>query len=140
MHLFLAKDAMPLDRHSKRFLEMLAAAMRFDTRLACMPRLYRRARSLAAEFARHDGLRVNPAVPQTNMFHLHVDAPADAVMDARDAIAEADGCWLFNGFSPTEVPGWSVTELYVGDRLLDIDDEQLKPLIERLCRLIARPS
>jgi threonine aldolase len=116
-----------------------AAAMRFDDRLACMPRLYRRAQSLAAELARHDGLRVNPAVPQTNLFHLHFDAPADAVMDARDEIAERDGCWLFNGVIPTEVPGWSVTELYVGDRLLDIDDEQLKPAIERLCRLIARP-
>ena len=115
-----------------------AAAMRFDDRLACMPRLYRRAGSLAAEFARHPGLRVNPEPPHTNLFHLHLDAPADAVMDARDEVAERDGCWLFNGASPTAVPGWSVTELYVGDRLLDIDDEQLRPCIERLCQLIAR--
>jgi threonine aldolase len=112
---------------------LAAAAMRFDTRLACMPRLYRRALSLAATLGGQGRLRVNPSVPHTNMFHLYFDAPADAVMAARDALAEREACWLFDSVRRAEVPGWSVTEIYVGDRLLDIDDGQLAGCFERLC-------
>jgi threonine aldolase len=116
---------------------LAAAAMRFDDRVASMPRLYRRAQSFAAAIARQSLLRVNPEVPHTNMFHLYFDAPADAVLIERDAVAEQDGCWLFDSVHRAEVPGWSVTEIYVGDRLLDIDDEQLRPRFERLCTALA---
>jgi len=110
-----------------------AAAMRFDDRLACMPALYRRTLSLASEIGRRPKLRVNPAVPHTNMLHLYFAAPADAVLQARDQLAEAAGCWLFDSVREAEVPGWSCTEIYIGDRLLKIDDEQLMPLFDRLC-------
>ena len=113
-----------------------AAAMRFDERLACMPAPYRRTLALAAELARRPLLRVNPPVPQANMLHLHVAAPADAVAQARDALAEEHGCWLFDNVRSTEVPGWSVTEIYVGDRLLRVDDARLMPLFDRLCCLL----
>jgi hypothetical protein len=63
--------------------------------------------------------------PPTNMFHLYFDAPADVVLDARDHIAGLSGCWLFDRVRPAEVPGWSLTELYIGDRLLVADDSAL---------------
>ncbi len=109
-----------------------AAAMRFDARIALMPALYRRTLSFACELGRVARLRVNPKVPQTNMLHVHVDAPAEAVLQARDAVAEAGGCWLFDNVRPTDVPGWSVTEIYVGDRLLKVEDSRVGALFERL--------
>jgi hypothetical protein len=51
-----------------------SAAMRFDERIALMPALYRRAVDLAAGLGGLAGLRVNPAVPHTNMMHLYFDA------------------------------------------------------------------
>ena len=78
-----------------------AAAMRFDARIALMPALYERALAFASELRRHPRLRVNPEVPQANMLHLHFDAPADAVMQARDALAEEAGCWLFDNVRPS---------------------------------------
>ena len=114
-----------------------AAAMRFDDRIALMPALYRRALGLASELGRHPRLRVNPEVPQANLLHLHFDAPAEAVMQARDALAEEAGCWLFDNVRPVDVPGRSVTEIYVGDRLLAIADARLGALFERFEALLS---
>ena len=114
-----------------------SAAMRFDERIALMPALYRRAVDLAAGLGGLAGLRVNPAVPHTNMMHLYYDAPAEVVGDARDALARTSGCWLVNGTRPAEVPGWSVTELSVGDQLLEVSDERVAGLFAQLCETIA---
>ncbi|MDE2277735.1 MAG: threonine aldolase [Burkholderiales bacterium] len=98
-----------------------SAAMRFDERLALMPALYRRTLALAAQLAPLARLRVNPAVPQTNMLHLYFEAPAEAALAARDALALQAGAWLFDRVRPAEVPGWSLTEISIGDRLLQAD-------------------
>ena len=113
-----------------------AAAMRFDERIALMPALYRRALGFASALHRHPRLRVNPQVPQANLLHLHFDAPAEAAMQARDALAEEAGCWLFDNVRPVDVPGRSVTEIYVGDRLLAIEDARIGALFERLVTLL----
>jgi threonine aldolase len=110
-----------------------AAALRFDERLALMPALYRRAVDLAAGLAGLPGLRVQPQVPHVNMMHLHFDAASHALATARDEIAQETGCWLFNGNQPSDVPGWSVTELYVGDTLLGADNDRVVPLFALLC-------
>lgn len=99
-----------------------SAAMRFDQRLALMPALVERTRRLADSLAPFAAWRVNPPQPPTNMFHLYVDAPADVALDLRDHIAGLSGCWLFDRVRPAEVPGWSLTEIYIGDRLLAADD------------------
>ena len=98
-----------------------SAAMRLDQRLALMPALVERTRSLAAGLPVSACLRANPAQPPTNMFHLYLDAPADAAISLRDQIAAETGCWLFDRARPAEVPGWSLSEIYVGDRLLAAD-------------------
>jgi hypothetical protein len=95
--------------------------MRFDERIAQMPALYQRTLDFAAALAPLQTLRVNPAVPQTNMLHLYFQGTAEAVADARDAIAERTGTWLFDAVRAADVPGWSLTEIYVGDRLLQAD-------------------
>ena len=71
------------------------------------------------------------------MMHLYFDAPADVVADARDALAKASGCWLVDGARPAEVPGWSMTELNVGDQLLGADNERVVGLFAQLCEAIA---
>ncbi|MEO8525502.1 MAG: beta-eliminating lyase-related protein [Caldimonas sp.] len=113
-----------------------AAAMRFDERIALMPALYRRAVDLAAGLGVLPGLRVNPTVPHTNLMHLYFDALPDAVAEARDELARISGCWLIGGIQAAEVPGWSVTELYVGDQLLQVGNERVVPLFAQLCEAI----
>jgi hypothetical protein len=70
------------------------------------------------------------------MLHLYFAASAEAVSQARDELAEESGCWLFDNVRRADVPGWSFTEIYVGDRLLQIDDARLGPLFVRLCKAL----
>jgi threonine aldolase len=113
---------------------VVSAAMRFDERIALMPALYERTLDFAASLAAQPALRMNPAVPHTNMLHLHFDASADAVLRARDELAATKRCWLIDGVQPSAVPGWSVSELYVGDRLLQLDNARVLPLFAQLCK------
>ena len=109
-----------------------AAAMRFDERIALMPALYARTLTFAAALGAMPFVRVDPPTPQTNLLHLYFDASAEAVATARDTIAERTGCWLFGGVRAADVPGWSVAEFYVGDRLLDVEDERVTALFGTL--------
>jgi threonine aldolase len=109
-----------------------SAAMRLETRLEQMDACYARALSLAEGLAGVPGVRVNPAKPHVNMMHLHFDAAAEAVLERRDAIAEREGVWLIGGAKPTEVPGWCVSEIYVGDTLVELDNSEVVPRLRAL--------
>ncbi|MDE1150172.1 MAG: beta-eliminating lyase-related protein [Azospirillaceae bacterium] len=111
------------------------AAMRFQARLGQLEACYRRAVDLAAGLSRIPGIRINPAVPQTNMLHVFFDRPAERVAETRDAIAADEGRWVVGDVRATGVPGWSVTELYVGDTLLDHDNDDVLPYFARLMGL-----
>ncbi|HEY9103346.1 threonine aldolase family protein [Chitinimonas sp.] len=109
-----------------------SAAMRLDTRLGQLDACYQRTLSLAEQLGQVAGLRVNPTVPHCNMFHLYFDAPAEAVLEARDRIAASQGCWVVGHVKAAEVPGWSSTELTVGDTLLALPDEQVRSWFTQL--------
>jgi threonine aldolase len=109
-----------------------SAALRLDERLAQMDACYARALSLAEGLAAVPGFRVNPATPQTNMLHLYLDAPADTVAERRDAVAERDGLWLIGAPRAAEIPGWCVAEIYVGDTLVGMTNDQVVPKLREL--------
>ncbi len=109
-----------------------SAAMRLDAALARMPAYRARAQAMAAALAHVEGLRIRPMPPQVNMFHLHIAADADALAVARDRIAEEDGVWLAQRFAATPTPGWAMTELYVGDNALNVDDATIVAAFRRM--------
>ena len=109
-----------------------SAAMRFDAALARMPAHRARALSLAAALAQIPGLRIRPMPPQVNMFHLHVAADAAALAAARDRIAEEEGIWLAQRFVATPTPGTAMTELYIGENALHVDDATIVPAYRRM--------
>ncbi|MQR00604.1 threonine aldolase family protein [Glaciimonas soli] len=109
-----------------------SAAMHFDARLAQMDACLQRAQALAEGLQALPGIRVNPAIPQTNMMHIYFDAHHDKVMAARDKIAEEEKHWVVGTVQAAEVPGWSTTELYVGDNLLALSNAQVLPYFKRL--------
>lgn len=111
---------------------IVSAAMRMETRLGQMDACYARALSLAEALSRVPGVKINPARPHINMMHLCFEAPVDALLDRRDAIAKRDGVWLISGAKSAEVPGWSVSEFYVGDTLVGLGDDDVVPLLRDL--------
>ena len=114
-----------------------SAAMRFDERLAQMPAVYQRTLQLAEDLATLPGLRLIPRVPHTNMLHLYLDASAEDATLARDQLAEQSNCWLLDGLRPAEIPGWCVSELTVGGRLLQAGNERVIPMFRQLVDALA---
>ncbi len=111
---------------------VVSTALLFDARLAALDACYARTLSLAEALAATPGLKVLPDAPQANMLHVFFADTASRVRHRRDVIAARDGVWICNDPRATDVPGWCVSELYVGDALLDITDEAVAALFARL--------
>jgi threonine aldolase len=112
-----------------------SAAMRLPAQLAKMPAWRAHAIALAASLAGVAGVRVVPSPPQVNLFHVHFDAPADALDEARLALAERDGVWIGGRFAPGIAPNTSVMEVYVGDVLSGVDGERFRTTLHDLVAL-----
>ncbi|MEP6997457.1 MAG: beta-eliminating lyase-related protein [Betaproteobacteria bacterium] len=144
---FIAEARVWRRRHGGTLVQLhpfvASAAMRFDAQLAKMAAYRARAAAFVEALADIGGLTVLPAPPQVNLFHLHFQAPAEALTAARDQIASEDGAWLAPRFSAERGPGRASAEIYVGDNLLAIghgaDRTLLAPLYARMLDL-ARAS
>ena len=82
-----------------------------------------------------NGVVIDPQPPQVNLFHAHFAVPPVALTAARDQIASEDGAWLAQRIGPGNTPGWSSTEIYVGDNLLSQDNSTVVPLFAKLLDL-----
>lgn len=109
-----------------------SAARQFDDRLARFPAYLERARALADALRPVEGVHVLPDPPHTNLFHVELDLSPETAATARDRVAEATGLWLFGGARPRRNPDRSYFELYVGDALMDIADEDVSAAFRRI--------
>jgi threonine aldolase len=136
---FIAEARIWRRRHGGTLVQLhpfvVSAAMRFDTQLAKMPAYRARALDVAAALSTIDGLVIDPQPPQVNLFHAHFAAPPAALTAARDQIASEDGAWLAQRIGAGKTPGWSSTEIYVGDNLLSHDNSTVVPLFAKLLGL-----
>jgi threonine aldolase len=105
---------------------VVAAAMQFDARLAAMPAYFERTQFVYEVLAAHPALRVNPAAPQANMLHVHLPVSRERATAIRNRLAEQHGIWLFNRVSHGALPDTSSFELYVGDNLLAMSNEEIR--------------
>lgn len=102
-----------------------SAAMRLPERLPRIPLYRERALSLGEHLSPIKGLWVLPDPPQVNMMHLLLDLGPEEALAARDRVAEETGLWLFGSTRPLQVPGRSRFELYVGERALEVEPEEV---------------
>ena len=116
---------------------VLAARAGFAARLPRMPLYWEKARAIAPRLAALPGIEVSPSTPQTNMFHVHVRAPWERLDEAALDVAEATGVWMFGRVIASELPGWSRVEIACGDATLEIADDEIVGLFERLLARVA---
>jgi len=112
-----------------------SAAMRFDRALEQMPEYLRRTKEVYKILKNIPNLSFCPNPPQVNMFHLYFDAPAGNLTEARNKIAEQNKIWVANSFQTTALENLSSTEIYVGEGLLQIDNDELEKTFLKLMRL-----
>ncbi len=106
-------------RHGGRlvtqFPAVLAAHQGLDDILPRVPSYVEHARAVAAALNSLDHVRVSPDPPGTNGFRVYFEADADALRAAALDHAEEYQVWTWSWFQPADVPGWSWTELVVGE-------------------------
>ena len=102
-----------------------SAAMRFDRALEKMPGYAERTKKVYEVLKEIPNISFCPSPPQINMFHLYFNAPVEKLTEARNTIAKKEKIWMANSFNRTTLKNLSYTEIYVGDGLLEIEDEEL---------------
>ena len=136
---FIAEARIWRRRHGGTLVQLhpyvASAAMRLDMQLAKMPAYRARALDFAAELSTIEGVVIDPQPPQVNLFHAHFAAPPAELTAARDQVASEDGAWLAQRIGSGKTPGWSLTEIYVGDNLLSHDNSAVVPLFAKLLDL-----
>jgi len=119
---------------------IVAAAMQFDERLAAMPAYFERTAFLYEALRAHPDIRVNPARPAANMLHLHLPVGRERALAIRAHLAERHGVWLFNRINHGVLPDTSYFELYVGDNLLDAQDDKVVDALALLAAELRAPA
>ncbi|GAD89512.1 hypothetical protein VHA01S_021_00060 [Vibrio halioticoli NBRC 102217] len=110
---------------------IVSAAMQFDQRLAQMPALFERTKQLYSLIARYPKFTLNPSEPQANMLHLILPFDQKTALQIRDQLAMEEKVWL--GFPQvTGHPNQSLVEIYVGDTLLNLDDQRILSILDWL--------
>lgn len=116
---------------------VVAAAMRLDEKLARMPAYLQRTRDLYQLLTRYPGWQVNPQQPHCNMLHIYFPVNLDTANTARDQLAKDHGVWLFGRVSDAALPQQCYIELYVGEALLALSDEQVGTILGQFQALLA---
>jgi threonine aldolase len=92
------------------------------------------ARAIAAALSDLDGVRLVPDPPQAQMFHLHVDRPADDLLAGVRRVAAEREVWTWSWTFASETPGWSVVELAVGDATMRFTPAEVRDLVAEILR------
>ncbi|MCW8347521.1 beta-eliminating lyase-related protein [Vibrio sp. ZSDZ65] len=114
---------------------IVAAAMQFEQKISALPKLFERTQQVYTMLEQYPRLTANPTQPQANMLHIHLPLSQQQACELRDKLAIELGVWIGN---PQQgiLPNQSFIEWYVGDRLLEISDDELHQylaLIEQAC-------
>ena len=108
---------------------VVAAAMQFDERIARIEELFERTEHVYQIFHDYPDFTLNPAAPQSNMFHWYLPVSVEKANVLRDKLAQTKGIWLGHPQN-APLPDQCFIEWYVGDRLLDMPDHDLIDLLE----------
>lgn len=115
---------------------VVAAMMQFDERIAAMPALFERTKQLYTQFGEFPLFTLNPTAPQSNMLHIYLPLSESQAKVLRDELAEEHSIWIGNP-QQAALPEQSSLEWYVGDLLLNMEDELLHQTLRTIHSAIA---
>jgi len=116
-----------VDKHARGLLVVGEDAQRLNLRrrLERFPAYHQRAVSIARTLAAVPGIAITPDPPQTRMMHVYLHGERALLEAAALDIARAERVALFPHLRPTDVPGWSLFELSIGDAAAALTDAQI---------------
>jgi threonine aldolase len=97
-----------------------------------MPAYHAHAVALAQALRTIDGVAVSPDPPACNAFVVHLEAEHDALLAARDAVAQRQGVVVFERLARTAHPRVSSFELVVGPNTLELALDEVRDALVRI--------
>lgn len=107
------------------FPYVVSARANLRLRLPRFVAYHQRALAIARVLGAIPGIAVKPDPPHTNMMHVYLPGDAGELTAGRNRIAEKHGVILFHWLSPSEIPGYHVFELSIGDATDRLTDEEI---------------
>nr|WP_042183451.1 beta-eliminating lyase-related protein [Kibdelosporangium sp. MJ126-NF4]CEL15526.1 L-allo-threonine aldolase [Kibdelosporangium sp. MJ126-NF4]CTQ92072.1 L-allo-threonine aldolase [Kibdelosporangium sp. MJ126-NF4] len=103
-----------------------------DELLPRMPEFLVRARTLAGMLGGIPGVQVVPEPPQTPLFHVHLAAQPDRVLEHTKLLAEKTGLWVFGQVRRSANPMTCSFEITVTEQFDDVTDAEVRDFVGEL--------
>ncbi|HCI81002.1 MAG TPA: low specificity L-threonine aldolase [Ktedonobacter sp.] len=133
---FIAEARVWQRRHGGNLVHLypyvLSAKQGMATHLERMGEYHEKAKSVASVLSEFSRISVVPNPPQTNMMHVFLQGDPERLIEASLDVARETKTLLFSGLTPTLLLGYSKFELSVGDATLDLSNEEIRELFERI--------
>jgi threonine aldolase len=123
-------------RHGGRlrqvFPYVLSARANLRTRLPRFPHYHERAVEVARVLSAIPGITLTPDPPQAHMMHVYLHGNPERMSAEALAIAREERVLLFRGLRQTQLPGWWMFELSIGDGADAISDGEIAAYLARI--------
>jgi len=110
---------------------ILSADKYFDQRLPKMAEYYRQAVNLAERFNSCRGVATKPAIPVSNMFHVHFSAPVEQIEQVLVDVYREAGVGIASSVRAAG-PSESYLEISIGDSFARVPEEALRRTFQAL--------
>lgn len=133
---FIAEARLWLRRHGGNLIHLypyvLSARALLSERLPRFPTYHERALAIAATLGRVDGIVLKPNPPHAHMAHVYLRGDPEALLDASAEIAQEEHVALFTWLRPSEVPGYAMFEMNIGDSAAALETDEIASLFTRV--------
>ena len=123
-------------RHGGRIIHLfpyvLSARTNLRQRLDRFPHYHKRAVAIAGVLHAIPGIVVKPDPPQAHMMHVYLRGDPERLEEAALAIAREEKVALFRALRPTDLPGWFMFELSIGDAADALTDDEIRAYFTRV--------
>lgn len=111
---------------------VVSARSSLHLRLKKMQAYHDKAKEVAAIISTIENIKVEPAIPQTNMMHIFFKGNIEKFEQGALQVAIEEKILVFRKLQPTSNPSIGKLELSVGDALLDIPNEEIYKIIKKI--------
>jgi len=123
-------------RALRSFPSLLSALRALDERLRRMGEFHEKARSLAAALSKIDAIALSPNPPHANAFLVTMPGDPTKAREARDAINQELGIWLFDDPVDCVDEGFARFEVTVRTAAFEVNEHEVKIAVERFSEMI----
>jgi threonine aldolase len=133
---FIAEARLWQHRHGgtlvRLFPLVLSARLNLRRRLERFPGYHQRAIAVAEVLRGIPGVVVRPDPPHAHMMHVFLPGAPARLLEASLDIAAQEGVGLFYALQASEVPGYALTEVVIGDAAEALSDAEIEAYVRRV--------